>query len=93
MAFLDVGTPSSIGSDVSKNAEAVGMLLNSKKTTLIAFNNTQNRQCIQCVDRMCLLGIVFDDCLSWWPFVDDVKARHTCQDLVTCKTQGSRCNY
>ena len=62
------------------------MQLNSKNTKLITFNPTSNRQCIpfvslvdgeplQCVDTMRLLGMVFDDKLTWWPFVADVKKR------------------
>ena len=72
--------------DVNRNAEAIGMQLNSKKTQLITFNPTFNRQCVpfvslvegeplQCVDSMRLLGLLFDDKLTWWPFVADVKKR------------------
>ena len=65
---------------------SIGMQLNDKKTTLMIFNSTKNRQCIpycalkdgeplQVVDQMRLLGLIIDDGLTWWPLVRDVIRR------------------
>ena len=62
--------------DVDVNARAVGIQLNTKKTMLMVFNFTHNRQFIPfcsltegeplpVVKEMRLLGLLLDDRLSW----------------------------
>ena len=88
--------------DIDCNAKAIGMKLNSNKTKLIIFNPTDNRQCVpfvslddgeplQCVEEMRLLGLVFDDKLTWWPFVADVKKRTNARiwSLVKLRDAGA----
>ena len=72
--------------DAKVQADAQGMLLNTKKTNLIVFNGTHTRHAIPyislddlnpllCVKEMCLLGAVLDEGLTWWPLVRDLAAR------------------
>ena len=88
--------------DIDCNAKAIGMKLNSNKTKLIIFNPTDNRQCVpfvslnegeplQCVEEMRLLGLVFDDKLTWWPFVADAKKRTNARiwSLVKLREAGA----
>ena len=78
------------------------MKLNSNKTKLIVFNPTDNRQCVpfvsleegeplQCVEEMRMLGLVFDEKLTWWPFVADVKKRNNAEiwSLVKLREAGA----
>ena len=69
--------------DINANATSIGMCLNAKKTMLMMFNFTKNRQCLPfcaltdggplpVVAESRLLGVLLDDKLSWWPFVHDV---------------------
>ena len=88
--------------DVDRNAKAIGMKLNRNKTKLIVFNPTDNRQCVpfvsleegeplQCVEEMRMLGLVFDEKLTWWPFVADVKKRTNAKiwSLVKLREAGA----
>ena len=72
--------------DVDANARDVGMVLNTKKTTMIIFNTRRKQQCIPfcslidgqplpVVSEMRLLGLILDDHLTWWPLVNDVVKR------------------
>ena len=78
------------------------MKLNSSKTKMIVFNPTEIRQCVpfvslldgeplQCVDEMRLLGMLFDDKLSWWPLVADIKRRTSTKiwSLVKLRDAGA----
>ena len=69
--------------DIQKNASSIGMLLNTKKTTLMLFKPTKNRMCLPfcllndgeplpVVNEPRLLGIILDEKLSWWPLVRDL---------------------
>ena len=62
------------------------MKLNSTKTKIIVFNFTINKQAvplvipieedpIMVVDKLRLLGLLWDQDLSWWPLVEDIKGR------------------
>ena len=88
--------------DIHLNAEAIGMVLNTRKTKLICFNPTENRQCVpfaslhdgeplQCVEELRLLGLVLDEQLTWWPFVADVKKRTNARiwSLVKLREAGA----
>ena len=65
--------------DICNNVASIGMKVNQKKTTLMVFNKTRNRQCLP----MCalsdgetrLLGLVLDSGLTWWPMVLDILKR------------------
>ena len=72
--------------DIDKHATAIGMKLNTKKTNLIMFNPTFNRQAmpfvsvedgnpLPVVSELRLLGLVLDSKLTWWPMVRDIAAR------------------
>ena len=61
--------------DINANATSIGMCLNTKKTTLMMFNFTKNRQCLPfcaltdgdplpVVAESRLLGVVLDNKLS-----------------------------
>ena len=73
--------------DICDNAESIGMRLNAKKTTLMIFNETKNRKFLPfcllsdgdplpVVSESCLLGVILDEKLSWWPLVSRVKRLH-----------------
>ena len=72
--------------DVVTNAQTLGMKVNSSKTKLIVFNDTHTRQAVPivaaspgkpllCVPELRLLGLIFDEKLSWWPMIQDLVAR------------------
>ena len=60
------------------------MVLNTDKTKIISFSYARDYQAVPfvavkdgdpilCVDKIKLLGLVFDDKLTWWPFVSSIK--------------------
>ena len=62
------------------------MALNVKKTNLICFNPTTTKQAVPfislkdgspllCQSTMRLLGVIFDQELTWWPLVEDLVSR------------------
>ena len=80
----------------------IGMLLNEKKTTLMMFNFTKNKQCIPfcsltdghplpVIKESRLLGIILDEKLSWWPLVHDLlqRAKAKVWSLVKCREAGA----
>ena len=88
--------------DVVSNAKTLGMKVNDSKTKLIVFNETHNRQAIpmvaaypgqplQCVSELRLLGLIFDEHLSWWPLIRDLasRARAKLWGLVRLRDAGA----
>ena len=72
--------------DVVVNAAAVGMQVNDKKTKLLVINPNPTKQAVPmiaavdgspllCVPEIRLLGLVFDERLTWWPLVSDLVRR------------------
>ena len=72
--------------DVVTNANTLGMKVNDSKTKLIVFNEAHTRQAVpmvaatpghplQCVSELRLLGLIFEERLSWWPLIRDLVAR------------------
>ena len=66
--------------DIKNHAEVMGMVLNEQKTKLIVFNPTKVWQAIPfislnpgnpllCVDEIKILGLEFDQKLTWWPML------------------------
>ena len=84
------------------HVSSIGMQINTKKTTLMLFNLTKNRQCLpfcslmdceplQFVGESRLLGLVLDDHLTWWPLVRNVvrKAKSKVWSLLKCREIGA----
>ena len=84
------------------NANSIGMKLNEKKTSLMFFNPTKNRQCVPfcalrdgeplpVVTESRLLGLIIDDKLSWWPLVRDIvrRARAKIWSLLKLREAGA----
>ena len=72
--------------DVDRQARAVGMSLNVKKTNILLVNPTSTVQAIPfvaitdgepvpIVDEMRLLGMLLDEKMSWWPMTLDIARR------------------
>ena len=72
--------------DIDRQARAVGMCLNVKKTNLLVINPKHNLQAVPfvsiedgdplpVVSELRLLGMVFDEELSWWPLTNDLVRR------------------
>ena len=62
------------------------MIVNSDKTKLLMINPAHTKQVVPlpsatpgnpllCVGSMRLLGLMFDDLLTWWPLVRDISSR------------------
>ena len=72
--------------EITENANALGMQVNSKKTKLIIFNNAITKLAVPCVsaepghpllcvDELRLLGLVFDHKMTLWPMINDLVRR------------------
>ena len=69
--------------EITRNAEALGMRVNTNKTKLLVINPTLTKQVVPCVAAypgnplLCvgevrLLGILFDERRVWWPHINDI---------------------
>ena len=72
--------------EITTNAHSLGMKVNGEKTKLLVFNSCSTKQAVPlvsaspgntllCTGTMRLLGLVFDEKLTFWPLIEDLSNR------------------